>query len=94
MCACVCVFMMYATGPWQHPAPAVGDKPWRVRNDACKPWSSQGTQAHQRQQAGGVVTKHPHCSYNTTALLRLLDLTCERSLSVMDLNQPRRSTTE
>lgn len=80
MCMCVCVLMMYATGPWQqHPAPAVGDKLWLVRNDACKPLSSQGTEAHQHQQAGRMLSKHPCCSCNMTTLLRLLDLICERS---------------
>lgn len=38
ICAMVCV-LIYATGPRQYPAPAVGNKRWLLRNAASKLWS-------------------------------------------------------
>lgn len=43
---CVCV-LMYATGPGQYPAPAVGNKLWLLMNVPSKLWSYR---AHLKQR--------------------------------------------
>lgn len=91
---CVCVFMMDATDTWQHhPAPAVRDKLWLVRNDACKPKCLPGTEAHQHQKAGRMLSKHaavPVIWMHYSVFWILF----ASGLSVMDTNQPNRSVTE